>query len=80
MSPRGGRIFKKFEKKPAARVAPKGFLVGRTIPAGRTPLFLGGLKSYIPEDLSWSLFTHSTVGHIPGLAKNFFNDIRWREA
>ena len=53
---------------------------GRTIPAGRTPLFLGGLKSYIPEDLSWSLFTHSTVGHIPGLAKNFFNDIRWREA
>ena len=46
----------------------------------RRPLFLGGLKSYIPEDLSWSLFTHSTVGHIPGLAKNFFNDIRWREA
>ena len=46
----------------------------------RRPLFLGGLKSYIPEDLSWSLFTHSTVGHIPGLAKNLFNDIRWREA
>ena len=80
VTPRGPN-FGKIRKKPAARVAPtQGFLGGRTIPAGRTPLFLGGLKSYIPEDLSWSLFTHSTVGHIPGLAKNFFNDIRWREA
>ena len=61
-------------------MAAEGFLGGRTIPAGRTPLFLAGQKSYSPEDLSSALFTHATVGIITGHKEKLFNDIRCQEA
>ena len=43
-------------------VRAQGLLGGRIIPAGRTPLFLAGQKSYSPEDLPPELFSAAPRG------------------